>query len=468
MKFFPFLSWLPFSKTNLRADLIAGITVALVLIPQSMAYAQLAGLPAYFGLYAAFLPVIVRALWGSSNQLNTGPVAMSSLLTASILAPFAVAGSERFIELAIVLALLAGILRFMLGVFRIGVIVNFLSHPVILGFTNAAALIIGFSQLHKILGVQRVRNGHFLTEIYSVFQQIGETHLPTLLMGIFALATILLLRKFRPRLPGVLIAVPIAIVISWLTGFGQNKVIPADQLADVETRQQVDAFLNEKEQIFAQKTEMTQKYSYLNGLDLQSVEDKNLLKAIYERRNIELEIEKAVKRNRQREYDILSKKVLLSNTDEIGLAHAPSHQTWKIAEIRDDRTVLLSRGGEVVGAIPSGLPRISAPSINFENLLQLLPGAFILVLLGFMEAFSVAKIIAAKTRQRFDVNQELIGQGLANIFGSFFSSYPVSGSFSRSALNLSMGAVTGLSSVFTGFVVMILLLFFTGFLYYLP
>ena len=134
-RFLPFLRWLPYSGTALRADFFAGLTVALVIVPQSMAYAQLAGLPAYYGLYAAFLPVMVGALWGSSNQLGTGPVAVASLLTASSLAPLAAPGSEHFVALAIMLALMVGIVQLVLGVFKLGVIVNFLSHPVIVGFT---------------------------------------------------------------------------------------------------------------------------------------------------------------------------------------------------------------------------------------------------------------------------------------------------------------------------------------------
>src|SRR5665648_400900 len=152
-RFFPFLAWFPLRGKTIKSDLIAGLTVALVLIPQSMAYAQLAGLPAYYGLYAAFLPGIIAAMWGSSRQLATGPVAVVSLLTASTLAPLAATGSEQFIALAIMMALLVGIIQLCLGIFKLGVVVNFLSHPVIVGFTNAAAIIIGLSQLSKIFGV---------------------------------------------------------------------------------------------------------------------------------------------------------------------------------------------------------------------------------------------------------------------------------------------------------------------------
>ncbi len=158
----PFLRWFPYAGATLRADFIAGLTVALVLVPQSMAYAQLAGLPPYYGLYAAFLPVMVAALWGSSNQLGTGPVAVASLLTASALTPLAAPGSEAFVALAIMLALLVGIIQLALGAFKLGVVVNFLSHPVIVGFTNAAAIIIALSQVNKLIGVPMGRSEPFI------------------------------------------------------------------------------------------------------------------------------------------------------------------------------------------------------------------------------------------------------------------------------------------------------------------
>ena len=140
--FFPFLRWFPMTREGMRRDLVAGITVALVLVPQSMAYAQLAGLPVQYGLYAAFVPVIVASLWGSSSQLHTGPVAMLSLMSAAALVPFAAPGSGEFIQLSIMLALMVGVLRLALGIFKLGAIVNLLSSPVVVGFTNAAALII--------------------------------------------------------------------------------------------------------------------------------------------------------------------------------------------------------------------------------------------------------------------------------------------------------------------------------------
>jgi SulP family sulfate permease len=312
-----------------------------------MAYAQLAGLPAYYGLYAAFLPGIVAALWGSSKQLATGPVAVVSLLTASALTPFAALGSPEFVALAIMMALLIGIVQLALGLFRLGVVVNFLSHPVIVGFTNAAALIIGLSQLNKIFGVSMPRSEHFVNDIWAVIQQVGDSHIPTLIMGVVAFTIMWGMKKYLPKFPGVLVAVALTTVASWTIGFAE-------------------------------------------------------------------------------------------------------------------------RGGKVVGEIPSGLPSLAVPQINFELATDLIASAVIISLVGFMEAISIAKAMAAKTKDRVDPNKELIGQGLANIVGSLSQAYPASGSFSRSAVNLNAGARTGMSSVFTGLVVLITLLFLTPLLYHLP
>ena len=235
-RFFPFLRWFPLSGANVKADFIAGITVALVLIPQSMAYAQLAGLPAYYGLYAAFLPGIIAAMWGSSAQLATGPVAVASLLTASALAPLAATGSDQFITLAILLALLVGLIQLALGVFKLGIVVNFLSHPVIVGFTNAAAIIIGLSQLNKLFGVSMGRSEHFINDIWGVLLQIGDTHWPTLVMGVSAFAIMWGLKKFAPKLPGVLIAVTITTVASFAIGFEHNSKGQIEEIVDSEVK----------------------------------------------------------------------------------------------------------------------------------------------------------------------------------------------------------------------------------------
>ena len=175
-RFFPFSNWIEELKDFqvLKADIIAGLTVALVLVPQSMAYAQLAGLPPYYGLYASFLPVALAALFGSSRQLATGPVAVVSLLTAAALEPIAGANPEGYIAYAIMLALLVGIFQLLLGILKMGVLVDFLSHPVVNGFTNAAAIIIGTSQLSKIFGVVVPTESHHYETILNVSKNIYQ------------------------------------------------------------------------------------------------------------------------------------------------------------------------------------------------------------------------------------------------------------------------------------------------------
>ena len=174
--------WLPElgNRNVLRADFIAGLTVALILIPQSMAYAQLAGLPAYYGLYASLMPTMIAAFFGSSRQLATGPVAMVSLMTAAALEPLATAGSEAFIAYAVLLSLMVGLFQLALGMFRLGVLLNFLSHPVILGFVNAAAIIIGTSQLGKIFGVNADKGEYHYQFVMNTLKAASEnTHWPT-------------------------------------------------------------------------------------------------------------------------------------------------------------------------------------------------------------------------------------------------------------------------------------------------
>ncbi len=208
---------------ELRTDLVAGLTVALVLIPQSMAYAQLAGLPPYYGLYASFLPPMMAALFGSSRQLATGPVAIVSLMTYASLAPLATAGSEAFIAYAILLALMVGVFQLGLGVFRLGLVVNFLSHPVVNGFTNAAALIIASSQLSKLFGVYVDTAEHHYETIYRVVQAAFHyTHWPTFVLGALAFAIMYGLKRILPRVPNVLVAVAVTTLISWAIGFEHN------------------------------------------------------------------------------------------------------------------------------------------------------------------------------------------------------------------------------------------------------
>ncbi len=348
--FVPFLAWVGELRHGraLRSDLIAGVTVALVLVPQSMAYAQLAGLPVHHGLYAAFLPPMIAALFGSSRQLATGPVAVVSLMTAAALAPLVADHPELWLAYAALLALMVGVFQLVLGLLRLGILVDFLSHPVIIGFTNAGALIIATSQLGKLFGVDVASaDQHYETVLRTLDAALLHAHLPTLGMAALAFVLMFGIRALLPRAPAILIAVIFTTVLSY---------------------------------------------------------------------TIEFE----------------------------------------------------AMGGAVVGAIPVGLPAVVVPSLDLHALSLLLTAAVTIGLIGFMEAMSIAKAMAARTRQRLDANQELVGQGLSNIVAGMFAAYPVSGSFSRSAVNLNAGAVTGFASIVTGLVVAVTLLWLTPLLYHLP
>ncbi len=470
----PFLRWFPIGRQTLRADLVAGITVALVLIPQSMAYAQLAGLPAYYGLYAAFLPVMAGALWGSSSQLATGPVAVVSLLTASALAPLATTGSETFIALAALLALLVGLIQIGMGVFRLGAIVNLISHPVIIGFMNAAAIIIALSQLNKLLGVSMSRSENFMHDIWGVVQQLGDTHLPTLLMGLGALATMLLLKRYAPKAPGVLIAVAATTLLSWNMGFESKMTSEVNRIANPEVRAEAQAYLARETEIRVLEQSLVQQLAALKKARSDQKERRADVAAMgYRLELTELEYADREKENGKR-FQALLGHLFIAGTDAQGNAMlglrgqaATEAAQWRINKI-DAKGVHLVGGGEVVGNIRPGLPLLAIPQLDWDSIRALLSAALVISLVAFMEAIAIAKAMAAKTRERIDPNQELIGQGLANITASFSQSYPVSGSFSRSAVNIGAGAVTGLSSVISGLLVLLTLLFLTPLLYHLP
>ncbi|WP_289020951.1 SulP family inorganic anion transporter [Desulfobacter postgatei] len=480
-KILPFIEWFKdYSLGKFRIDFLAGLTVALVLIPQSMAYAQLAGLPAYYGLYAAFLPPMIASLFGSSRQLATGPVAVVSLMTAASLEPFASAGSEGFITYAIVLALTVGIFQLLLGVLRLGLIVNFLSHPVVNGFTNAAAIIIGTSQLSKLFGVYVDKAPHHYETIIRVIESAFHyTHLPTLAMGILSIAIMVGLKRLNPKMPFVLAAVAITTIISWATGFEHNETAAITHIMDEKIQEEIQSFnitIQSIKDLSVDRTKLTSEIeskhdaSTLEKLDLQ-----------YQATVLTARIDAA--KAKASEIRTRLRDIHFSAVEDTGKGivfykkESPMPETRvddRVYRIRignkalDTNAINLSGGGAVVGDIPKGLPKLGMPGITIPIFLQLLPYAIIISLLGFMEAIAIAKAMAAKTGQRLDPNQELIGQGLANILGSIGKSYPVSGSFSRSAVNLQAGAVSGLSSVITSLMVIITLLFFTPLLYHLP
>jgi SulP family sulfate permease len=492
-KFFPFLLWFKdYNKENLSADVIAGITVAMVLIPQSMAYAQLAGLPAYYGLYAAFLPPMVASLFGSSRQLATGPVAVVSLMSAASLEPLATAGGPEFIAYSIILALTVGCFQLFLGVFKLGIVVNLLSHPVVNGFTNAAAIVIASSQFSKLFGVYVDKGSHHYQTIISVCKSaIHYTHFPTLLMGILAIAIMVGLKRVNPKIPNVLVAVAVTILISKFAGFSNNKFIGLENIKDPKIVQTINDFNNDINNIETLGT----KRANLNN-ELKAAQDKANGHVVHSNSMAILDIEHKlavvtaeidrykgsahVKRENLRlvhfsvTKDAGKTPVFYTDSTLPSGLETDGHK-WRI-KVKNkplDLTNLKMIGaGAVVGDIPKGLkisiPKAPKNSSYIAAFLQLLPFAIIISLLGFMEAIAIAKSMAAKTGQKLDPNQELIGQGLANIIGSFGQSYAVSGSFSRSAVNLQANAVSGVSSVITSLMVAITLLFLTPLLYHLP
>jgi sulfate permease, SulP family len=478
-RFLPFLAWLPPTRETLRADFLAGVSVGLILIPQSMAYAQLAGLPSYYGLYAAFFPVLVGALWGSSHQLATGPVAMVALLTGATLSQLAAPGSDQFIALAILLSVMVGVMQLAMGAFKLGTIVSFLSHPVIVGFTNAAAIIIVLSQLSKVLGIAASRSESFVADVWGVLQQIGETHFPTLLMALAALAIMLAVRTFAPRWPGVLIAVVVTTLVSWQIGYERKGEAPVTAIVNGEVRLLASEFAATTAHVVRLGEQATAKALALKSLEkTRAGENQHMLALKYEIEVLKLEITDAARENRVRTR-ALRKFVFERAPGPAGgdarlylagsapPASGTDGRRWRIGRVVNDRLELIG-GGEVVGAVPSGLPAIRMPAWSWDLIATLLSSAFVITLVGFMEALSIAKAMAARTRQRLDPNQELIGQGLANIAGGLSQSFPVSGSFSRSAVNLAAGGVTGLSSVFSWLIVLVTLLLLTPLLYHLP
>ncbi|MBK1644731.1 sodium-independent anion transporter [Thiocapsa imhoffii] len=477
--FFPFLRWFPMSRESLRGDALAGITVALVLIPQGMAYAQLAGLPVVYGLYASFIPVIIASMWGSSSQLHTGPVAMLSLMSAAAVIPFASPGSTTFIELSVMLAMMVGVLRLALGLFRLGAIVNLLSSPVVVGFTNAAALIIGLSQLSKLIGVPFPRSDFYLADLWRVVLQIGETHWPTLIFAVAAFLIMDVLKRFYPRLPGVLIAVLATTVCSALIGYENKTTVGIEQIQDARTAETIEIFTQTEMRIRAltalisERNREAARLEQVGGMD--AIKQAAELSA--SARLFQYELDQSRSQNNARRIDLHAIRLegspipdgpmLLFAKGSVpeGLAH--DGRVWHFVDARDGK-VMLSSGGAVVGDIPQGLPQFAVPEIHWSLLLALLPAAIVMALIGFMEATSISKAIATTTGERINAGRELIGQGLANIAGSFFSSYTVSGSFSRSAVAAKTGAQTGLFAVISALAVMLVLLFFTSYLYSLP
>lgn len=348
--FLPITDWLASYNIDLfKGDLAAGLTVGVMLIPQGMAYAMIAGLPPIYGLYASTIPIILYAIFGTSRQLAVGPVAMVSLLTAAgVGALVPDASAEVYIALTVTLALFVGVIQFLLGVFRLGFLVNFLSHPVISGFTSAAALIIGLSQLKHLLGVDIQRSHHVHEIILQAVEKFDINQWPTILLALAGIAVIIGIKKINKSIPGTLVAVILGIVAVWALGMNDMGV-------------------------------------------------------------------------------------------------------------------------KIVGEVPSGLPKFALPMIDNSTFSELIVIALTISLVSFMESIAVAKAIQSKHKNYQVIpNQELIALGAANIGGAFFQSYPVTGGFSRTAVNDQAGAKTGMAGIISAVLIIITLLFLTPLFYYLP
>ncbi|MEO9484615.1 MAG: solute carrier family 26 protein [Ekhidna sp.] len=345
----PILQWLPgYRRESLNGDLFAGITVGVMLIPQGMAYALIAGLPPVYGLYASIVPQIIYAILGTSRQLSVAPVAMDSLLVAAGVSVLATEGTETYVAFAIMLAFFMGAFQLLLGTLRLGFITNLLSKPVISGFTSAAALIIGFNQFKYLLGTDIEKSNRFYEVVINSINELSGVHFITLLMGVGGIVLIKALKRANKNIPGALLAVVAGILLVYL-------------------------------------------------LDLDQ------------------------------------------------------------------------KGVSIVQAIPQGLPVFRVPDFSLGQFNQVLPLAFTISVVAFMEAYSVAKAVEAKKKDhKVNSNQELLGLGAANLIGSLFQSFPVTGGFSRTAVNHQAGANTPLSSLISAAIVALTLIFLTPLFYYLP
>jgi SulP family sulfate permease len=340
--------WLrSYRPADFPRDVAAGAVVAVVLAPQGMAYALLAGLPPIVGLYAATVPLLAYALVGSSRHLSVGPVAIVSLLVHVACSKVALPGTTQYLAAALQLALLTGLLQLLLGTVRAGFMVNFLSRAAIGGFTSAAALLIALSQMKSLLGISGASGGSALQLTRDVISHLGDTHTLTLALGLGAIGLLLVMQRLNSRIPGPLVAVAAGTLLT--------------------------ALLN---------------------LDLAGV--------------------------------------------------------------------------KTVGDLPHGLPPFAVPDFSFGQLRSLLPASLTIAMIGYLESFAVAGIIADKEKYRIDPNRELLGLGAANLATALFSGYPVTGGFSRTAVNHRAGARTGMAGLITALIISAILLWFTQLFHHLP
>ncbi|MGR0278357.1 SulP family inorganic anion transporter [Marinomonas dokdonensis] len=346
-RFFPFLIWFrTLTVADIKADFMAGITGAVIVLPQGVAFATIAGLPPQYGLYTAMVTPVIAALFGSSRHLISGPTTAISIVVFSSVSGYSEPGSAEFISMALTLTFMAGVYQLAFGLVKLGKMVDFVSHTVVIGFTAGAAILIATSQIKHMTGLSIERGASFI-ETWSVsVQNIHELNLAILSVALCTLLIAIFFKVKYPALPGLLIAMVIGSLVAMFAG-----------------------------------------------------EDKGI---------------------------------------------------------------------ELVGEIPGSLPPLSLPDFSIKTLHQLLPEALAVAILGLIEAVSIGRAIGVKSQQRIDPNQEFIGQGLSNIFGSFFSCYAGSGSFTRSGVNYTAGAKSGLSAVFAAILLMFLVVLVAPLTAYLP
>lgn len=330
----PFLAWLPgVGRGEIRADLIAAVTGAVVVLPQAVAFATIAGMPPEYGLYAGMVPAIIAALFGSSRHLVSGPTTAASVVLFSALSLMAVPGSPDYVSLALTLTFMVGLMELALGLARLGALVNFISHSVVVGFTAGAAILIAAKQLKYFFGVEMDSAGHFHDILFQFGQHVLEINPAETTVSVATLLIGIACKRWFPRVPYMIAAM-----------LGGSFVAI--------------------------------------GLDL------------------------------------------IFGNDVTHIAN--------------------------VGALPAGLPPLSAPNFNLDEIRQLAPAALAVTLFALTEAVSIGRSLAARGGYRIDGNQEFIGQGLSNIAGAFFSGYVATGSFNRSGVNYAAGARTPLAAVFAG------------------
>lgn len=339
-----------YNNGKFRGDLIAGLTVGVMLVPQGMAYASLAGMPEIYGLYAGVIPLILYALLGTSRQLSIGPVAVSALLVlagVSLLADPDLE-TEKYISLVVLAGFMIGVLQMLMSFVRLGFLVNFLSHSVIAGFTSAAAIIILFSQLKDFLGMDIGRSEGVLDAPKYAIAHFDEVNLLTLAIGLVSLVFMLLIKKVNKKIPGPLIIVVIGTLVSWLAQWNQQGV-------------------------------------------------------------------------------------------------------------------------NIIEAVPGGLPPFKLPVWDWNWMIELLPTVLTVTLIGVVESVGIAKALERRHDDyQIDANKELFALGFSKLGGSFFSSMPTSGSFTRSAVNETSGARTNLASLITAVVIILTLVVLTPLFFYLP